>query len=63
MLNARWYNVSLTKKTLHIPFTKNDYLRTIPLTSRAIALLEKLQELSQGDERVIPISLDSMRMA
>ena len=63
LLNARWRNVSLNKKTLHIPITKNDYPRTIPLTTRAIALMEKLQKLSQADERVIPISLDSMRMA
>lgn len=63
LLNARWRDLSLTRKTLHIPITKNDYPRTIPLTARAIALVGQLKELSQGDERIIPLSLDSMKMA
>jgi integrase len=63
LLNARWSDLSLIKKTLHIPVTKNDHPRTIPLTARAIALMERLKELSQGDEWIIPITLDSMRMA
>jgi integrase len=63
LLNAKWRDVSLNRRTLHIPLTKNDYPRTIPLTARAIALLGRLKELNQNDEQVIPISLDSMKMA
>jgi integrase len=63
LLNAKWRDVSLSRRTLHIPLTKNDYPRTIPLTGRAVILLERLKELNHEGERVIPLSLDSMKMA
>jgi integrase len=63
LLNAKWRDISLSRGTLHIPVTKNDYPRTIPLTPRAVVLIERLKELNHEDERIIPISLDSMKMA
>jgi integrase len=63
LLNARWHHVSIAKRTLRIPITKNGYPRTIPLTAHALVILESLKELTQGDDRVLPLTLDSMKMA
>lgn len=49
LLNAKWVDVNLTQSTLHIPKTKNDYPRTIPLTPKAIEILQRLKERSDGD--------------
>ena len=38
--NAHWEHVDLKKRTLFIPKTKTDEARTIPLSSRAIAILK-----------------------
>jgi integrase len=63
LLSARWGDVNLAVRTLHIPITKNDHPRTIPLTPRAVMILERLRELRGTQDSVIPITLDSMKMA
>ena len=56
LLNARWSDVKHARRTLFIPITKNGHARTIPLTGRAVAVLERLKELNEGGERVIPLT-------
>lgn len=63
LLNARWPHVKQSRRTLFIPITKNGHSRTIPLTGRAVAILERLKELNEGGEQVIPLTLDAMKMA
>lgn len=63
LLNARWCDVNLAQRTLHIPLTKNGHPRTIPLTCRAVALIRQLEEHHDGSGRLIPLTLDSMRMS
>jgi integrase len=57
---ARWADVNLTNKTLHIPQAKNGHARTIPLTPGALSVLHSLP---QYDERVFPISGNAVRLA
>ncbi|AOV16893.1 hypothetical protein BJI67_07300 [Acidihalobacter aeolianus] len=53
----RWSDVHLARRVLHIPQTKNGYPRDVPLSSRALAVLEELK--AERDEkrrhRVVPI--------
>jgi integrase len=60
IVNMRWGDLDLGAGTLHIPITKNGHSRTIPLTSRAITLL---QGLPRNDERVFPTSGNAIRLA
>jgi integrase len=57
LLGSQWRHVNLAARTLHIPITKNGHPRTIPLTSRAVSILECLKKMSGSNEEVIPISL------
>ena len=64
ILRARWCDVSLQGRTLHIPVSKNGYARTIPLSSAAIGILRSLSDSrTSGEDRVLPISEDAARMA
>lgn len=64
ILRTRWCDVSLEKRTLHIPVSKNGYGRTIPLSSAAIGLLRSLiDSKTSTDDPVLPISEDAAKMA
>jgi integrase len=64
ILRTRWSDVSLEKRTLHIPLTKNGHARTIPLSSGALAILRTLSDSrTSTDDRVLPISDNSAKMA
>jgi integrase len=52
ILNIKKSHIDFTRQTLLIPLTKTDTPRTIPLSSRAIAVL---REQLRGSENVIPI--------
>lgn len=41
VLRMRWKDIDASKRTLHIPKTKNGHARTIPLTARALAILDQ----------------------
>jgi integrase len=64
MLNMRWRDVSFERRTLHIPVTKNDRARTIPLSSRALTLLRTLSDSrTLGTDRILPITENAAKMA
>ncbi|SFM53965.1 site-specific integrase [Methylobacterium pseudosasicola] len=42
LLNAKWTDVDFSQSTLHIPKTKNEYPRTIPLTPKAINIIKSI---------------------
>jgi integrase len=46
--NLRWEHVKLAERTLHIPQTKTDSPRTVPLSSRAAECLRKLPRRIDG---------------
>ena len=64
ILNMRWCDLSVEKRTLHIPVTKNGHARTIPLSSGALAILRTLSDgRASGSEHILPITQDAAKMA
>ncbi len=64
ILNMRWGDVSVERRTLHIPVTKNGHARTIPLSSGALAILQTLSDgRASATERILPITQDAAKMA
>ena len=61
IINMRWSDIKVKNRTLHIPQTKTDTPRTIPLSSRAIRILNTLQTNISG--RVFEIAADSISQA
>jgi integrase len=62
ILNMKWQDLNFTNGTLHIPITKNGHSRTIPLTNAALDQLKLLLDSKTGD-RIIPLSIESMKLA
>ena len=48
-----WKDVDLVKRTAHLDITKNGSSRTVPLSKRAVELLEKLKNIHP--ERVFDV--------
>jgi integrase len=63
MLNACWPDVDFNKRTLLITTTKNGHPRTIPLSGRALAILQARRNRMAGDERIFPTTEDAVKMA
>ena len=61
LLALTWDNVDLNAQTAHLNDTKNGESRTVPLSSRAVALLDVLPRLPDG--RVFPISAQAVKLA
>lgn len=60
LLALRWENVDLEKRVALLPETKNGEARTVPLSSRAAAILEALPRPPDG--RVFPITGNALRL-
>lgn len=54
LLSMRWENVNLQAQTVLLPLTKNGTARVVPLSKKAVAVLEALPNSSTG--LVFPIS-------
>lgn len=61
LLSLTWANVDLVKCTAFLQVTKNGESRMVPLSSRAVALLNDLPRSIDG--RVFPVSADSLKKA
>lgn len=53
-MSLQWTNVDLWRRIAHLPLTKNGRPRTVPLSKRAIEVLEALPRSIDG--RVFPIA-------
>ena len=53
ILGLEWKDVDLVKRTAHLDITKNGSSRTVPLSKRAVELLEKLKNIHP--ERVFDV--------
>jgi integrase len=53
LLALQWKHVDLARQTAHLPMTKNGTARTVPLSSRAVRVLESLPRSISG--RVFPV--------
>ncbi len=60
LLDLRWQYIDLLNRTAHVPHTKTGAARTIPLTDRAVAIL---QALARSEERVFPMSAMALRLS
>lgn len=60
ILAMTWDDLDLETRLLLIPRSKNGYGRTIPLSTRAVALLAKLP---RTDDRVFPTTANALRLA
>jgi integrase len=56
-----WRNVDLQKRTVHLPDTKNGSARTVPLSSRAVTVLQEMPVSITG--RVFAAKVGSMKIA
>ncbi len=54
ILGLTWRHVHTDRKFCHIPRTKNGYPRNVPLSSRAVALFDKLA-IGGPDNAVAPV--------
>lgn len=64
VLRMRWCHLNQVARTLHIPITKNGYARTIPLTPRALRILEGKRPASAVDQDVVfPTTEHAVKMA
>jgi integrase len=64
LLGIRWQHVNFDAAVLHVPFTKTDKARTIPLTDRAVAILRERKAASATDpDYAFPISSNAFRLA
>ena len=61
LLALKWDDVDLEKRTAFLQFTKNGEARTVPLSSRAAALLEALPRSIDG--RVFPVTAEALKKA
>ena len=61
MLGLRWENVDLQRRIAYLRCTKNGEARTVPLSTRAVEVLEALPKSVDG--RVFPISPDAVKKA
>ena len=56
-----WENVDLKKRTAHLPKTKNGEARTVPLSGRAVTVLDALPRSMDG--RVFGMTYEAMKQA
>lgn len=64
LINARWMEVNLAKRTLLISQTKNGTPRVIPLSPRAMEMLQELEKSEPvADSRLFPVTYHSAKMA
>lgn len=60
LLALKWRDVQLAQGVVHIPMSKNGKGRHVPLTDRAIEVLEGL---AAPEERVFPLDIHALRWA
>ena len=61
LLALRWERVDLEARTAYLEDTKNGEARTVPLSSRAVAVLEALPRSANG--RVFPITAQAVKLS
>jgi integrase len=63
LLDLRWEHVDLKLRVAHLPVTKNGNPRDIPLSRRAVTILEKLRLGGTKHQRVFPMTGNAVRLA
>ena len=64
ILRLSWIDIDYDNRTLHIPITKNGHARTIPMTTKAIEILQELQCRDDDDKhKPFPLSDNAAKLA
>lgn len=64
VLSLQWKDIDWNKKTLLIHITKNGHARTIPLTPRALQIIEAQRSIKHhSDSRIFPTTEAAIKMA
>jgi integrase len=64
LLGLRWVDIDLTARVAHLSMTKNGESRNVPLSHRAIEVLQHLKATHAGQAtRVFPMSGNAVRLA
>jgi integrase len=61
LLALQWKHVDLVKRVAFLPMTKNGDTRSVPLSGKAVAVLQSLSR--SGDDVVFPLSPDALKLA
>lgn len=61
LLKLTWHDVNLNGRTVHLNDTKNGDARTVPLSSKAVQVLEQLPRAISG--RVFPLTKNAVHQA
>lgn len=61
LLSLQWCNVDLQRRVALLPDTKNGYSRGVPLSSRAVLILQELPR--SDDDRVFPTTVAALKKA
>ena len=61
ILTMEWCNVDLVQRVVFLPLTKNGEPRTVPLSTRAVAVLQQLPDAKFG--LVFPVSASALKHA
>lgn len=61
LLELQWKHVDLKRRTAHLPTTKNGEARTVPLSPRAVEILQALPRSVSG--RVFPTTASAVKQA
>lgn len=62
LLSSTWADVDLGARFIHLRDTKNGDARSVPLTQRALAILQALPRV-ESDDRVFQLSLNELKCA
>jgi integrase len=59
LLRLEWKNINLEKRTAHLQTSKNGFGRTIPLSTKAVAILQELPKDPAG--KVFPLTANAVK--
>jgi integrase len=60
LLALTWGNIDLQKRIAHLPKTKNGTARNVPLSTRAVAIIETLPRAIKDDAPLFPLRQDAV---
>lgn len=63
ILALTWQNVNISEQTAFLPVTKNGESRTVPLSRRAVEILESIRRPDDARARVFPVTSDALKKA
>ncbi len=60
-MGLRWEHIDLERQVAHLPDTKNNLRRDVPLSTKAVQIFESIR--GSSNDRVFPITPESVKSA